>query len=202
MRNPLIWLRKLWQRRDGSALIEFAIAAPVLLTIFVGITEVSRYLLFRDKLQSAATQMLDIINQNSNVNQVALDNLFGVLTPMMSPYVGKEAEIIVTQILKPKDDIGGSTCAPVALWQYPPSSNSQVATSQGTVAKTGDIQLAMGDNLMAIEIYVNYVPFFDNALSRSLVADGQMYTITYEHTRYGTFNIDPNTGNVMNAPCL
>ena len=201
MCNPITRLRTLWQRREGSALIEFAIAAPVLLLIFVGITEVSRYLLFRDKLQSAASQMLDIINQNSNVNQVSLDNLFTVLPDMMSPYISNDAQIIVTQIVKPKA-VGARTCQPVALWQYPRAENSKVATSSGTVAKTSYVDLTDGDNLMAIEIYVNYMPFFDNTLSRSLVSGGKIYTISYEHTRYGTFNFDPNTGNVVNAPCL
>ncbi len=194
-------LRSLWQRRDGAALIEFAIAAPVLLFIFLGMVEVSRFLLFRDKLQSAAAQILDLINQSSNVNQGSLDNLFAVLPDMMKPYTSGSAQIIVTQIIKPVPPAADQSCAPVAVWQYT-AGNSKIA-GVGGVAKTGDIVMANGDNVMAIEIYVNYSPFFDNQFSRSFLGGfQQMYTVTYEHARYGSFNLDPVTGNVVNTPCI
>ena len=197
-------LRKLWRRREGSALIEFAIAAPVLIFIFLGIVEVSRFLLFRDKLQSAATQMLDIINQNNNMQNVtkaSLDNLYAVLPDMMKPYTSGVPKIIVTQIIKPTPPAPNDICSPRAAWQYE-KGNSKLAPKVGEVAKTGDITMVSGDSVMAIEIFVNYAPFFDTKFSRSFLGGFQeMYTVTYAHGRYGSFNIDPETGALVNVPC-
>ncbi len=201
MPRSLRSVRVLLRRRDGSALVEFAIAAPVLLFIFLGIVEVSRFLLFRDKLQSASTQILDIINQGTNVNQASLDNLYAALPDMMKPYTSGASQVIVTQIIKPVPPTPDQSCAPIVAWQYT-SGGSKVASGAGDVAKTGDIAMMNGDNVMAIEIFVNYSPFFDNEFSRSFLGGfQQMYTITYAHVRYGAFNIDPVSGTVKNVAC-
>jgi hypothetical protein len=194
-------VRALLCRRDGSALVEFAIALPVLLFIFLGIVEVSRFLLFRDKFQSSASQILDIINQGANVNKTSLDNLYSALPDMMKPYTGGDAQIIVTQIIKPLPPTPDQACAPIAAWQYT-AGGSKVASNAGDIAKTGDIAMVNGDNVMVIEIFVNYTPFFDNEFSKSFLGGFQrMYTATYAHVRYGSFNIDPVSGTVVNVPC-
>lgn len=188
-------------RKDvhGVALVEFALILPVLLILSLGIVEVAHYLLFREKLESSTSQMLDIVNQNNNVTSTSLNNLYSALPVMMRPYdIGKAPRIIVTQIERPPND---PSCKPVAVWQYP-IGNSRVAPAIGNFADTRGITLAPADHLLAIEVFATYTPLINNQFTRELLTGtDSAYVVHYQHTRYGAFKISPNTGQVVSAPC-
>lgn len=193
--------RRIGRECGGVAAVEFAMVLPLLMLMLFGIIEVSHYLLFREKLESAATQMLDIVNQGNNVDALSLDNLFSTLPDMMDPYMPGHPHVVITQIIRPVPQVVGQVCKPIAVWQYTLGS-SKIAPTMGQPAETGEIVMPAGDNVMAIEVFVDYVPFFNNAFSRSLLGGAQrMYTVSYEHGRYGSFNIDPNNGRAVSTPC-
>src|SRR5688572_7165620 len=94
-------LRRLLKDQRAGVLIEFAFALPILLILFFGVYEISRFVLVRERLESSATQMLDILTQTTNVTANSLDNLYATLPVMMLPYTAVNPRIIVTQIVKP-----------------------------------------------------------------------------------------------------
>jgi hypothetical protein len=185
---------------EGIALIEFAIVLPVLMILFLGTIETARYFLFREKLETAATQMLDITTQNTNVNALSLDHLYSALPDMMTPYNMEQTRVIVTQIVRPVDPSPGQRCSTVALWQYLPG-GSKIAPVVGGIADTGSIELSSGDNMMAIEVFTNYKPLLDSDFTRKVIGNPEIYILSYGHTRYGSFNIDPSTGKTVKAVC-
>lgn len=201
MRMQNKWMA-FWRNSSGIALLEFAIALPILLTLFYGTVEGARYYLYREKLDSAATQILDIVNQNTNVNAASLDRLFGAFPDLMSPYDidANDTRIIVTQIVRPMDPGPGQECAPVATWQYR-QGGSRVAPEVGGAVNLGEIQMTSADNAMSIEIFTRYKPLIDNSLTRGIIGADEEYTVSYGHTRYGTFNFDPNNGRRVVTAC-
>lgn len=182
-------------------LIEFALALPLLLLLLVGTIEISRYLLFQEKLKSAATQMLDIITQGtSNVSADGLNEVFSVLPQMLLPYSANNAQVVVTQIVRPPD-VNGKECKAVALWQYGPAT-SRIAAGEGDVADVKDIWVTAGDNLMSLEVTAEYIPLLDTSLTRELLGGVTgLYTASYGHTRYGAFTMKPS-GSVATAQCI
>lgn len=191
-----IFMRRFLHEARAAVLIEFAFALPVLLILFFGVYEVSRYLLYRERLESSATQMLDLITRETNVTAESLESIFSTFSIMMEPYQATDARIIVTQIVKPVAD-----CQPVALWQYMPG-GSKIAPAVGKAANLGEIQLLVGDNVMAIEVMATYQPIESNGFVGNLIGSYSQYVSSFGHTRYGTFNIDPVSKNVVTAACV
>jgi Flp pilus assembly protein TadG len=184
----------------GVALIEFALILPLLLILSLGMIELSYFLLFREKFESSASQMLDIVNQNNNVSAASLDNLYDAFPVMMQPYeMEEDPRILITQIERPPLN---PDCRPVAVWQYG-TGNSAIAPNIGGIANTGDINLAPGDHLIVMEVFATYTPLINNAFTRTLFANNNMaYTSHYQRTRYGAFKINPNNDQVVTAPCV
>ncbi len=184
----------------GIALMEFALILPLFLILSLGVIELARFLQFREKLESSASQMLDIVNQNTNVTSESLDNLYGAFPVMMRPYNMEDPpRILVTQIERPPFD---PECKPVVSWQYPVGDSNIAPTIPG-VADTGDITMAPGDHLIAIEVFAPYVPLVNNGFTRELFSGTRStYIVHYQHTRYGAFRISPNSGQVVTPPCI
>lgn len=181
----------------AAVLLEFAFALPVLLLLFFGVYEISRYLLYRERLESSAIQILDLITQSTNVDAASLDNLYATLPTMMEPYQLINPRIIITQIVLPP----GVNCKPVALWQFRPG-GSKVAPIVGQPANLDQIRLTVGDNVMSIEVTADYQPISANQYVSNLLGQYGQYVQSFGHTRYGSFNINPNNGQVVTAPCV
>lgn len=200
-------LQRLNVSREGVALIEFAIVLPVLLLLLIGGAETARYLLFREKLESSATQLLSIVNQSNNVNKASLDRLYGALPALMKPYSSDSLRVVVTSISNPAS--GQTNCRAVAAWQYP-EGGSRIAPTVGGPVDTKTIDLLGGDNVMTVEVFASYKPLTDSSITRSILGQNPtLYAYTYQHTRYGEFNLDPVTqtaikyaGNDSNASCV
>lgn len=189
-------LKRLVGDEQAAVLIEFAMALPVLLLLFFGTYEISRYLLFRERLESTAIQMLDLITQNTNLGASSLDNIYSTLPDLMAPYTLTNPRIIVTQIVRPPGN-----CQPVALWQFRPG-GSVVAPTVGGRVELDQIVLEPGDNVMTIEVTGDYQPISDNSYVSGLLGSFSQYVQSYGHTRYGSFNLDPNSGNMATAACV
>jgi hypothetical protein len=197
-----MWLLcKFKKSRAGAAMIEFALVLPVLVLLFLGMVETAHFLLFREKMESAASQLLDIMNQNQNLDVNSLNNLYAVVPEMMKPYPADQARTVVTQIVRPISPVPNRECSPTALWQYP-QGGSKIAPNVGGGVVLGEINMAAGDNVSTIEITMNYKPYIDNKFTRTFLGGAQnMYTATYAHARYGSFNLDPVTRAFLTAPC-
>lgn len=195
MRWPTL-LQRLALDQRAAVLLEFAIALPVLLLLFFGVYEISRYLLFRERLESSAIQILDLITQNTNLTAASIDAVYNTLPALMLPYTVSNPRIILTQVVRP-----AGNCRPVALWQFRPG-GSVVAPSVGGPVDLDQIQLDPGDNVMSIEITGDYEPISDNSFVSGLLGSFSQYVQSYGHTRYGSFNIDPNSGRVPPQPCV
>ncbi len=196
MRKPWRLAARLYADQRAAVLLEFAIALPVLLLLFFGVYEISRYLLFRERLESSAIQILDLITQGTNVDAASLDNVYATLPEMMKPYTALNPRIIVTQIVRPP-----GACRPVALWQFRPG-GSRVAPTVGAAVDLGEIVLEAGDNVMAIEVMADYQPILDNSYAQNIIGQYTQYVQSFGHTRYGSFNIDPNTARALVANCV
>jgi len=187
----------------GTVLIETALILPLLILMFYGVVEVSRYILYREKLQSAVLQSLDVINQNTNVNAASLDHLFHAIPTMMAPYAFTNPQVLVTQVIRPSDLT--KECAAVAVWHYPAENAgiSKVAKREYAIADTGGIVLRANDSLMSFEVMADYTPILDTSFIRKLLGSAslRLYKVGYVHARYRAFSLHPQTGRPVRKPC-
>ena len=202
MRRLFAAVRALRDSQQGTALMEFALALPILLTMFIGVVEISRFVLFQSKLESVALQALDVTNQNVNVNATSLNNLFAALPAMMEPYDLSGVSIVLTQAVRPAHPT--KNCKAAAAWQYPSSSGSRSVEGARTfpVVDTKKIQLTPNDSVLALEITTIYRPLVDSNFMRDLIGDFRIYHLGYARARYGAFMLHPVTGRKITVPCI
>lgn len=196
-------LHALLRESRASVLIEFAFVLPVLMILLTGLVELSRYLLFREKLQSTATQMLDIVTSGNNVSKVSLDHLIATFDDMMKPYPIGERSIVLTQIVRPIHPL--TRCTSLVAWQYPPGGGSRIGPGgAGSRPNWTDVQFraAVGDSQLVLEIVTSYQPLLGNDYVGGMIGNLSSYVVSWGATRYGAFNFDPNSNVPVTVPCL
>lgn len=102
---------------QGVAYIEFAFCLPVLLIMFLGSIEVTRYLLIVQKLEKTVSMLTDVTTQvNPNTGPITatqMSQMFGTAQDMMNPYTfGSSGFVVLTDVTQ-----AGSN-NPIVNWQY------------------------------------------------------------------------------------
>lgn len=199
MRSKGCSLRRNMRDERGTALIEFAFALPVLLTMFYAAIELTRYILFHEKMEAAAVQVIDIINQETEVTAGDLDDLFSAIPTMMFPLQEMEVRPRVTVVERTRDP-GGRPCQLRVLWAYGPGVSHINPEGQNSLPK---INVQPGDTVTVMEMVGRYRPILDDALQRQIIGNltGEIYLRSYSRPRYGAFRCNPVTRLCRSTPC-
>lgn len=97
MRLPAV-LRRLHERRDGVALIEFAISLPVLLLLYVGGFQLCYAVSVYRKVTQSSRTIADLTTQYTSVTDQDLQDILGSAKYVMAPYKISMTKAIVTQV--------------------------------------------------------------------------------------------------------
>jgi Flp pilus assembly protein TadG len=92
-------LRNLWQKRGGTAAVEFAFALPLLIVMLMGAFEVSQALIVYMKVIDAADTVSDLIAQQKQIAEGDLDNYYIAGQLVMSPSPGAGLQLAVASVV-------------------------------------------------------------------------------------------------------
>jgi Flp pilus assembly protein TadG len=95
----MIRLARAWKSKSGLAAVEFALIAPVLVTLFLGVVELCDALTCRQKVTSVASTAADLIAQQKQVTNAEMSNVFNALNSIIFPYTTTTAKIRITSII-------------------------------------------------------------------------------------------------------
>lgn len=148
--------------QDGIAYLEFAIALPFLLALFLGAVEVTRYIIIAQKVEKATVTVSDVVAQSNSITTDQLDQLVEAASQIMLPYTFQDkGYVIISSVTK-----DGSS-PPFVNWQYAGGGtwvqSSQVG-SAGTTALWVPFDLEDKENIIIAEVFYNYSPILDNGL--------------------------------------
>lgn len=198
-----ISIRSLWRHESGATMIEMAIVLPVLVLCFGGLIEMARFLQFRDKLESAGSQVTDAVNQGYDLQEEGLENLTQKALPeLLMPFEQSDISTIVTMVVRPVD--GVRDCKAVSLWQWRdgPAARSAVAAGAHQKAVLSDLTLTEGDYVLTVELYGTFRTMIGLGTEQWFGKAGRNYTFTYGRPRYGLFEKDPASNRVVTPKCL
>lgn len=190
----------------GAAAIEFAIILPVLLLLFAAVVEISRYIQAREKLEAAAANILDMINQNENVDAAGLSALIATTPDLMEPFSVEAGEYsaIVTSIVKG----GDFACKPYALWQFSTGGESKVSEGEGSLIDLPSLSLMPNEQAVTLEMYYHYtpllsfdVPLLGGGVYRASIMPTTMYRLMVAKPRFGSFTKHPVSGKLVAPVC-
>jgi Flp pilus assembly protein TadG len=134
-------LARLNADRRGVAAVEFALIAPVLVTLMLGTFEMTQLAIAYMKVASAAETVADLITQQKQVSSADIHDYFDagelVLTPL-------PAASLKAQIVSITYDAGGT---PQLGWQDPQNGAAAIDTTNAADVSAALSQLLNGNTL-------------------------------------------------------
>jgi Flp pilus assembly protein TadG len=92
-------LRELPREQYGHALVEAALIFPILLGLFLGVSEFSEALTVNRRLQGAAHTAADLVSRTPSVTVQELDGIKAMIDETMKPYSVTSLGVILTSIV-------------------------------------------------------------------------------------------------------
>ena len=105
------FLTRCWKSEQGLAAMEFAFILPILLTMLLGMVELSQALGVRAEVINMASTGADLIAQEATAKGTDLDGAFNALNAMLYPNDVKVATVTITSVVD-----GGLGNSPVVAW--------------------------------------------------------------------------------------
>lgn len=160
MRPRTLQLKRLMRNDAGVITLEFALALPVLMTLFYGVVEITRYILIVQKVEKLAHAVADMTAQSRVATIATLDQVLSAGSDIMSPYtMTTNGVIFVTSLYRP----AGTTSVPSVNWRYQGGGTLPTVTSQfGTIGATATMPSSFSfeerENVIAAEVYYQFSP--------------------------------------------
>jgi len=180
MKRFLKKMHSLRSNQEGVAYLEFAIALPFLLTLFLGSVEVTRYIIITQKVEKSSVTISDVVAQSETIGVTQLNQLITAVGEVMQPYTfNTNGYVIITSVTKT------GTNNPIVNWQYFGGGSwlrPSLVGSQGTVAiLPNGLTLNDRDTIIIAEVYYNYQPMMVN----SVITGQQLYKVAVFKPRLG-----------------
>jgi Flp pilus assembly protein TadG len=83
---------------DGAALVEFTLAFPVLIALFLGLVEFSEAFAVNRKLANAAGAVADLVAQRPKVTAGDLDDIAKIADMLVAPYTPTKLAVVVSSV--------------------------------------------------------------------------------------------------------
>ncbi|MFZ5608456.1 MAG: TadE/TadG family type IV pilus assembly protein [Pseudomonadota bacterium] len=182
--------RKLLAERRASIMIEFAFAAPLLITLIFGGVELARYMLTYQKLSRVAMGTADLSSQGQTITEGEIANVFAAAENVSGAVdFGSNGRLILTAVYRDGEN------PPSIDWQRSfgadlgEGSASKIGVPSGGASLPAAIQLAPGEGLIVAEAYYRHTVFlFDKFINPGLVYQTALY-----RPRFGALRkIDPD----------
>jgi Flp pilus assembly protein TadG len=141
-----VW-RRIRRDQRGTAAVEFALIAPIMITIYFGLVETCEAVLAERKADHVASAVGDLVAQSTGVSTSDLADIFAIGNTIMSPFSTTTLQMRVTSLTP------NGAGNPAVTWSY--GAGGLGALSAGTV-KTLPITVGSGDSVIMSEVTYQY----------------------------------------------
>lgn len=146
------FLTRYWRSEQGLAAVEFAFVLPIMLTMLLGLVELSQALALRADVTNMASTGADLIAQESSVTSSDLTNVFTALSSMVFPFDPTKATITLTSVID-----GGAGKSPVVSWSCTQGGTKETkGTAPSTTLPAGLITAGDGTSVIWSKITYAY----------------------------------------------
>lgn len=177
------------KNRRGLAAIEFALTLPLWVTIILGVSDGTYYMLINEKVDRIAYSVSDIVSQYQDpISLATLKDTANATSQLMNPYVfGANGIMIVSSVYKP------AGLSPTIKWQYVGGGslvkNSLIGSTGGTATLPNGLTMVDGDSVVITEVYYNFKTLF---VSDSLFPTTLIYQVAMYRPRMGPLLTTPS----------
>lgn len=174
-------VRDLWRAHGGMAMVEFALVLPVLMTLFYGTIEVTRYILIAQKVEKLAHSVADLTAQSDTATIATLNQVMAAASDIMSPYtMGSNGRIIISSLYR-----APSTANATISWRHQGggtlTATSQVGLVGATPTMLAGFTFEERENVIVAEVYYQFSPL----ISSQFFGTTTIYRSAYYKPRFG-----------------
>jgi Flp pilus assembly protein TadG len=119
--------------RDVRALsaVEFALILPLMVTLFLGGTELSQAISVKRKTVLVNRTVADLVAQDSTITTTEMDAIFGASAAVVAPYTASNLKIVVSQVKVDSNGVATVDSCNKAYQTTPRALNSTVTLPTG-----------------------------------------------------------------------
>jgi Flp pilus assembly protein TadG len=168
MRSTEIMQRSVSFVRDrrGVSAVEFALILPLMVTMYLGVVEVSRGVAIDRKVTLTTRTMADLASRVTSLNNTDMANLLSATAAVISPYDQSKVKVVLSAV-----NIDATGVAKIA-W------SDTLHGSARTVGSTVTVPTALSvPNIQLIwsEVSYGYSPTFGYVLTGDMTLSDQLY---------------------------
>jgi Flp pilus assembly protein TadG len=184
IRHPSTFL----QAQAGVALVEFALALPVLLTMFYGSIEVTRYILITQKVEKLAHTIADVTAQSKTVTNANLNQTLEATSNIMEPFgIGANSRVLISSLYR---GMGAANAS--VNWRYQGGGTMAATSTLGAVGATptmpGGFTFNERENVIAAEVFYQFSPI----ISSQFFGTTTIYRSAFYKPRFGLLTAAPS----------
>lgn len=162
---------KLLVRNDGLAAIEFALIAPMLLILLIGIVEFSQVLTVDRRVSQAAGSTADLIARTSKITTNEVAGVMEIVGHLMRPYDPSRLKITVLNVVA---DLADPTRTTVC-WSYEHNGGS-ASYAAGSAYPVPEGLIEPGGSVIVAQATYNYQPIiFDYFIQSGFTLSETLY---------------------------
>lgn len=179
--------RRFMAAESGLAIVEFGLALPILMTLFYGTIEITRFILITQKVEKLAHSAADVTAQSQAVTIASLDQVMLAASDIMEPYeMNSNGRIIVSSLYR----AAGVTDATVN-WRYTGGGTLSASSQLGDVGATPTMPAGFTfeerENVIAAEVYYQFSPL----ISSQFFGTTTVYRVAFYKPRFGALLTTP-----------
>lgn len=171
----------------GLAMVEFAILLPIMMTLFYGTVEVSRYILVTQKVEKLAHSVADVTAQEQNATKSTLDQVMSASSDIMNPFtLSTNGKIIISSLYRKQ----GAAQATVN-WPYEGGGSlaaaSLIGAQDAIPNMPGGFTFEERENVISAEVFYRYSPL----LTTRFFGTVTIYRSAFYKPRFGALLTPP-----------
>lgn len=160
------WARRFVRDARGVSAVEFALVLPLMMTLYLGGTEITQAITASRKVTLVSRAVADLTSQSSSINNAQMAALLDAAAAVVSPFSSNTLKVTVSQV---KIDAAG---AATVEWSDT-LKGTRRAVGSGVVLPPA---LVVNNTwLIFAEAEFTYVPIIGNYITGPLALKDQMY---------------------------
>ena len=150
----------------GVSAVEFALMAPLMLTMYLGSVEISQGVSASRKVTLVTRTVADLVAQVTSINNTDMTNTLNAATAVIAPFSSSNLRVVVSSVTI--DSTGKATVA----WS---DTRNGTARAKGSTITLPTALAVPNSSLIFSEVQFNYTPTVGYVISGTLALKDQIY---------------------------
>lgn len=164
----LIALRRFLRDPRGISVVEFALLLPVMLTLFLGGTEVTQAITVKRKATIVTRTIGDLVSQDTSITNAEMTSIFQASNSIVAPFSANNLKIVVSSISVDADK------AAKIVWSD--ATNGATAHVAGaTVTLPAGLNQFPNTTLIWTEVEYDYTPAIGHVMTGTVSLKDHVY---------------------------